>query len=698
MSILRFRRTMKRNSSAVTEPEDTMNNAPHSFSKTLALAVAVVFACLLMAAPAAAQTSSGASSLVQAPDPTPTPEIDDLTAEEPDEDDDLPLKNPETPEPTVSPDDEEIDELTEPAPVTVIVRERFCPEDVLAIAGDIDALADACPAPMAGAMFLLNQFGVTSPNFGDGSGDFVWIVSIGGAYIGENQAPDLGEPIVYCRDDIGNSPWVRYGDFPDPAQPTIAVELGYPGAAFLCSWFHTPEPGTLTLKKWDCPETIDRRHEEVDYYLTECDAPMDGISFRVKDGLQAEQRATENGEAVWTGLAQTEVQVEESIPGGYGRPVVFCASNADVAFSQYEVSDGIFTIDMSAEPGLEVLCHVFNIEDQGKVSLFKWICPEGLTAESEDQGDYYDTCEEVGDGISFTLEMGDFSQTQVFVKGAGWISWDGLGVGTATIREEIPFGFVQPVVFCAPSYYPGDSNPYELIPTDHGAFELSFEDTYLAYSCHLYNIRGDADDFGGTLTLTKYTCPTGLTVDGEPDEGFNKLGNDCPETTDGVEFTLDLGDGHAPVTGKTGDDGPGKLVFEMSPGTYSEVALTEETPIGTTKIVVFCQYDDGPFALDDEMTGTTVSLDLEPGTNMHCLIYNLTNGEDEDTPGDDDDSGGDDDAESGDGNGDGTVVVQLPNTGAGAAHPSGANLVIRLMFGAIVLAAGLRLSRRDDPA
>ena len=240
----------------------------------------------------------GAAPLVLAAAPTATPPAPErvgdrdslaLTAEEP-------TTEPETPDdPQIPPAEDEpaVEEIVAveevlPGPgddITVEMRERVCPTDVAAIADDIAALTVACPAPATGLTVLLNQEGVTTPAFTDGSGAASWADrEMGPAYLALNQPPESGMPIVFCRDDLPGSDWVRYTVTGDTNQAAVAAELTVPGAWFLCSWYITPAPRSLTIQAWSCPvEMLAANDDEADF-LSACTDPIDGLGFRLDTG------------------------------------------------------------------------------------------------------------------------------------------------------------------------------------------------------------------------------------------------------------------------------------------------------------------------------------------------------------------------------------------------------------------------------
>ncbi len=663
-------------------------------------------------------------TLVLAPVPTATPPSPEgpgvLTLVEADataEPDD-PVLPPDNGEPAV----EEIIAVEEVAPgpgnddITVEIRERVCPTDVTAIADDIAALTVACPAPATGLTALLNQEGVTTPSFTDASGAASWAdLVLGQVYLGLNLPPESGMPIVFCRDDLPGSDWARYSVTGSTDQAGIAAELTVPGAWFICSWYIPPAPRSMTIQAWSCPDNLLATNEDVADFLDACTAPIDGLGFRLDAGTGVQERQTAGGTAIWEDLPLTPVQIEAGDPEGFGQPAVFCASDGSVAFAPYPAPLNTMEYDFTAIPGPNALCHWFMIPDQGSVTIYKRVCQLGVDASSEDPDYFGDKCQEnLGGEVVFHLLKGELDQPQIYEKETGWISWDKIGSGTATIWEEIPAGFVQPVVFCTAATEPFPALiTWDLIPTNQGRIELPFGETYLHYSCNWFNIPGDPNNNDGWLDLTTYACPAGAIADASTADAAT-FAAACPSTEDEIPVTLDLGDGHAPFVATTGEAGPGRVFFPLPDGTYSEVTLSEDLPAEVVDYALFCRKS-GPASEpddEDESDGFTVWLDLEPGSTWLCDWYNMLAADGGDDGGSD--SGTDDNSSGADGGADGPdagadsstgswvepdvpLVVTLPDTGAGSG-PDTHSAPMTWVWSLVALAGAMGLALEPGPA
>ncbi len=442
----------------------------------------------------------------------------------------------------------------------------------------------------------------------------------------------------------------------------------------------------MTVQAWSCPVEMLATNEDVAEFLDACTAPIDGLGFRLDTGSDVLERQTTGGTAIWEDLPLAPVQIEAADAEGFGQPAVFCASDGSVAFTPYSAPVNTMAYDFTAVPGPNALCHWFMIPDQGSVTIYKRVCTLGVDASSEDPDYFGDKCKEnLGGEVVFHFMMGGLDLQQVYDTGVGWISWDGIGSGTATIWEEIPAGFVQPVVFCASATEPIPGPPsWELFPTKDGEIELAFGETYLHYSCNWFNIPGDPEDNDGWLDLTTYACPAGAIEDAAAADAAT-FAAACPATEDGIPVTLDLGDGHAPFGATTGEAGPGRVFFPLPDGTYSEVALSEDLPPEVVDSALFCRYS-GPASApvpETEWADSANWLDLEPGTTVMCDWYNILapngggDGGGDDGGNDGGDGGSDDGADGSDAGTDSStgtpvdteqpLVVTLPDTGAGPA-------------------------------
>ena len=118
--------------------------------------------------------------------------------------------------------------------------------------------------------------------------------------------------------------------------------------------------------------------------------------------------------------------------------------------------------------------------------------------------------------------------------------------------------------------------------------------------------------------MVKFTCPEGYDLHATGADPTI----DCPEPTNGIEFTLDLPDATSFVT-TTGDSAEGQIQFGgLPPGSYT---LTESVPPGIASSFVLDCFGNTmggirPYPL---ATGDTLDLDINAGESITCFWYNV---------------------------------------------------------------------------
>jgi hypothetical protein len=240
------------------------------------------------------------------------------------------------------------------------------------------------------------------------------------------------------------------------------------------------------------------------------------------------------------------------------------------------------------------------------------------------------------------------------------------------LTEEVPSGYVTPVVFC--SYYlpaaPQDREweGYEVSDEDRIEFAVDDGENIV---CVWFNISEDWEDTSptdqpsptprptstprtetgdqttpddeATLTIRKYRCETGYdyrAADADPEE-------ECTERPDDVEFELTTMDGSVgPVSRRadTGEDEPGEATFTgVAPGDYDLVEV--DFPAGETAFILTCEsdrrdWDDypvRPFAL--VAADGSVRLSLVAGEILVCDWYDVPEEAEDGVPGEAEDGG-----------------------------------------------------------
>lgn len=560
------------------------------------------------------------------PTPEPTKEIDDFVVAEIDPEviDDFVIVTPEGG--TVG---------------TIQINKQGCQDDY---EGDYNQLAANCEpmgAPFtvftsAGELYFDGSFTASDLPAGD-----VWVV--------ETVPDGFGLPIVFCN--IYAATGAESGFFQamvDGGSVYFPLEAG---SWIYCDWYNVPtewegadEGGTITIVKWYCPAfeavPVD---PELEFYLENCTQTMDGVEFTVDypavEGFEAVTKSTgesEAGTVQFDGLEAGELTITETIPSGYGTPLVFCSWGAiydedgdgvavavDGLVPATYLEDG--TLDFEMLPNGGLYCNWFNFEDwDDDIIIYKYDCPEGWDYDSMNLDELMVECSQPMSGIDFTLSEDTADELDILVDVQntdenGYAAFEGVGSGSYHVTEAIPSGYGTPIVYCGP--IDGEFNGYPV--TEDGLIGLEFGE-YGTIICHWFNIPRDDD---GSITIYKYTCPAGY----EPYADWADPVHDCTEVTNGIDFTI-TGEIIADNTQTTGDVDQGAVEwYPLEEGTYGVI---ESVPAGYFAPYVICQwYEDlGPFhyevlqpynAAGGAGYGNKIDLELYAGTHIICKWFNV---------------------------------------------------------------------------
>jgi LPXTG-site transpeptidase (sortase) family protein len=442
--------------------------------------------------------------------------------------------------------------------------------------------------------------------------------------------------VVFCGVMEGDDPELLLVDAPGGV---LNYDLE-PGQQVYCDWFNkaikiifdfpTDENGVVIVKH-ACPEGFDAYNSDPDGLAANCDELQDGVTFNVTDGgpidVSGATGADGAGTVVFDGLDSGEYFISEEVPAGYGKPVVYCAiaGAADGEPSDYsgmDVSDEGEIFSVLATDDV-LWCHWFNVpggyedaSDGGDVVIYKFECPVVPDLSGFDYDSTPGGCVPLP-GIEFTLSYGfDSVLTETTSDAEAAVGFHGLPAVTVSISEALPAGYGDPIVTCL-SVYQTESGPVQDVydPNLTGtSFAYDLKDGERLY-CFWLNIPYEED---GSITIVKYTCAPGYDLYAQ---GANPE-YDCPDTTDGVVFSLD-----APVDGGlqgvTGVSGPGTLTFDGLPaGSYT---IYEQVPAGTDEVFVLsCQSEKAKWIQGYPLsTGSEFALDLLGGDHVTCFWYNV---------------------------------------------------------------------------
>src|SRR5690606_4649866 len=109
---------------------------------------------------------------------------------------------------------------------------------------------------------------------------------------------------------------------------------------------------------------------DYDYYLDNCDA-VEGWEFDLQwTGGGSTQSTDGSGYASWSGLPTGTWQAQESLPEGYGEPIVWCRyvewpDDAGVTgdWAMFDAPGGFYENGFGYE-GMRIECYWFNFEPE----------------------------------------------------------------------------------------------------------------------------------------------------------------------------------------------------------------------------------------------------------------------------------------------------------------------------------------------
>jgi sortase (surface protein transpeptidase) len=506
---------------------------------------------------------------------------------------------------------------------TVRVSKYTCPEGVERSDDDY-ALSEVCRVEAAPVSFeISDSAGADIPltlESGVPQHGEIADLAFGTVWIAEIIPDGYGEPLVFCSD----SPADGAGNYESVAISggnAVSWELRPDaGMPLTCLFFNFPNDdsgstGTVHVSKYTCPDGTEPTGDS--YLLSEqCREEIAPVSFTVIATAGGYERTVTADpgvpqSATFTDVPHGEIAIGESVPPGYGHPLVFCADTAADGPGAYVPVEpwpesGAFIIEHRADAEIDLSCTFFNFpedDDPGNtVTVNKYTCPSWVNPETDI---LLDACAPGGDGIPFTFVDGN-GMHPAAVSG-GSITWTDVVIGTEgelQVIEDIPAGYGDPWVVCdgilmasAGGFVipnPGDARPFHV-------------------ECDWFNIALD----DAALAVVKHTCEPGYDLRAA---GADPMA-DCPDLTDGVDFRI-TGMG-ADMTSTTGDAGTGMVQFGgLDPGDYT---LTETVPAGTaSSFVLDCYGNDlgavRPYPL---AAGDTLDVTLHAGEVVTCHWFNV---------------------------------------------------------------------------
>jgi sortase (surface protein transpeptidase) len=455
-----------------------------------------------------------------------------------------------------------------------------------------------------------------------------------GSWTGAEQVPDgYGQPKVWCRyvewpDDAPyDNNWFPY----DPSGGEIQYQFEYDETRIECYWFNF-EPDQdynyIDFYKYNCAYDAPK-DEGFDYYPENCE-PVDGWNFNVNwDGGGSSQSTNSEGWAGWTGVPQGTWSASESLPEGYGEPIVWCRwvewpddAGYDNNWQRYEAFQGYFEYDLDWD-GLRIECYWFNFVPDGgyTVQFYKMWCNDEAAYDSSFD-DLLEYCEFGQETADVSLTYGDSTTTKQATEDSP-AEWVGVPAGSWTVEETQYDGWGQPVIWCQYVEWPdeyGDltQDPFLLTAGD---WQATYDNQYdgVRLSCVIFNIPYEQNWF----EVTKWYCSDTVTM--PYDQSADNLLEECERYTEGADFNLEYTGGSTPMT----TDGEGNAEWGELPG--GAWTMTETVPGGYGDPVVWCRWmewpegtglTNDPFKLSAPHGMFSGSFDWS-GLRIHCDVFNI---------------------------------------------------------------------------
>ena len=477
---------------------------------------------------------------------------------------------------------------------------KYACEDTPPMGADLTWYRTNCTDTMNGVQFILDTSTVdiqadTADNGTDGS------ITFGGVEVGtypltEETSTAFTPLAVFCATvPLNTTP--QDSDYSPASLTGSSIDVTIVSEQVVdCYWFNQMMGHSLTIYKWECPAGTLYGQAD-DYYSAECATEQAGVPFDITDdnGTQSTTSDT-NGRQIDNLVG--EISIQETIPSGFGNPVVYCQLLNDADSTLYPSDSGLVTLPPAVDDDYQ--CFWYNIPDTDPVLwIYKYECPDSVTDNLQDLSVYQNECLTEQSGVEFTVDGDNGSQMVTSV--AGGVQIPGL-TGIISIAETVPDGYGVPAAFCQVSAAEGPQS--QQLGGPYATVQFSGdEDAY----CWFYNLP----DHSTTVTIYKWECPEG-TLYGQTDSYYSA---ECATEQPGVPFTI-TDDNR---TQNTTSDTNGRQID----GLVGEFTITEDVPSSFGNPAIFCQLLNDATSTDYSSTSPSVTLPANSTDDYQCWFYNI---------------------------------------------------------------------------
>lgn len=403
--------------------------------------------------------------------------------------------------------------------------------------------------------------------------------------------------------------------------------------------------GIVRVINRDCPVGI-VEDATLSEYLQLCPQPHDGVEFVLNDANGAQAGVTVAGTIEWTDVDPGVFNMTETIPAGYGDPIVFCGYTESQGGgvqhpARQDATNGIVTGTFPYDTFFEYVCYWMNIRTTSAVGfpaaddfgigdttnvflLQNLVCPADVER-NETLSYYFAACNDSVDGFTFTLTSEAGSSAKPIIMGEA--SWSGVPPGPWMLEEASSAQFGDPIVWCGWTafhdgiVYDGFAQPVD-VTGGTVAGNITIPNT--TAFCFWMNVQAtpgsvvQPQDTTNDLVARAWMCPAN--AERVEDQGY--LAMVCALASDPVEFTLSNTDGMStqPISsgGAAWDGVPiGEFVLTMS---ISEGFADPIAYCGWTATHDGMIYDDFPHAVPapDGVVEGNITV---PNTSYACDVY-----------------------------------------------------------------------------
>lgn len=512
---------------------------------------------------------------------------------------------------------------------SVNVEYRECPaafDPTTATAADLDA---QCTGMRNGIQFtVLASDGTTKGEMtGDDADSAVDFGEVPTGQTTISQVPPPGTAAVICKGIVSHG-GPETGDMQmTVTNGSVTWDLKDDEIVY-CNWYvgavggAATGSGTIYINKHGCPAGYDATTPDPYDLAANCNELMTGITFSLTNssGPIASGATAGSPSAVqFSNVPAGIVTMTESVPLGFGQPIVYCSGkilldpSQDIPTTNRPVTAGSTTWNVRADE--MVFCDWFNIPPPTLVSItiYKFACggtpQDYMTGGVPDYQKFNSLCTNAMPGVNFTVSNSGGTVATGTTTNSNPMTLANVPVGPVSIAETLPSGYGQPYVYCGPDY----ANGAQVVT--NATINLTLTGT-AGIICSWYNVPIGP----GSITVYKWACPAGY--------DYTKPGADpkteCTEALNGVNFTLvDTDPATVDLQTMTGDSIPGAVYFGgEQPGDYT---LTETIPDGiASAFVLDCTGGSTGMVHPIPLAvGNVLNLTLGSGDQIVCNWYNV---------------------------------------------------------------------------